>query len=607
MQEENIYAYVRKQEYLYRTATTRVAKYVTHSLSETVQTIYAYLNSKHISGLKDSLGRDKPFFNIVISARNIWFRATDIDRKNILIRETDSKHVIPAFLATIKLQDWMRRERFGVFLNDWGLVLAGFGSAVTKWVKKDGRLIPTVVPWNKIICDAVDFDQNPKIEIFEYTPAQLKAIKEYDQAVVDSLINSLTVRMNINGELVDVKPDYIKVYEVHGMFDEYFYTGKTEDKGKNFTRQMHVVAYSKSTKQGKFNNFTLFKGKEEKDPYRKDDLIKEDGRTLSIGSVEHLFESQWMVNQSAKAIKDQLDLASKLIFQTSDPAFVGQNALTSIENGQILNHKPNEPLTAVANGSHDVASLQNYMNQWKALGQEINGISEAMAGVAPKAGTAWRLQSSLLQESKLLFDLMKQNKGLAIEDMLRDWIIPYIKTQLNDTKEIVATLESHNIKKIDSIFVPQEATKRYNKKIVDHLINTNGEIPKDISLQGEMEQVQNELNQSGNVRFFKPSEVPSKTWKTIFKDLEWNVEVDITGEASDDTAILETLNTALQIVMNPNYANNPQAQLIVSKILTQTARLSPLEVATTPLPKPAVTTSVAPPVSAGAGVGTPAL
>lgn len=584
---ESIYSYVRRMEYLYRTGSTKVAKYVNHSLSETVQTIYAYLNSQFVSGKTDSLGRTKPFFNVVIAARNIWFRATDIDRKHILIRETDAKHVISTFLATIKLQDWMRRERFGVFLNDWGLVLAGFGSAVTKWVKKDGSLTPTVVPWNQIICDTVDFDSNPKIEIFEFTPSQLKAKAEYDQAVVDSLITSTTIRMNINGELVDTKPDYIKVYEVHGMFyDAYLKKDPTEADMNTYSQQMHVVAYSKSTKTGKFNNFSLFMGKEAKDPYRLDHLIKEEGRTLSIGSVEHLFQSQWMVNHNAKAIKDQLDLASKLIFQTSDPTLVGQNALTSIETGQIINHKVNEPLTAVPNGSHDVASLSAYMNQWKALGQEINGVTDSMLGIRPHAGTSWKLQNQQTQEAQALFDLMKQNKGLAIEDMLREWIIPFMKTQLNDSKQIVAVLDAHNIKKIDALYVPNEAIKRFNKKVIGHVIKT-GTRPVGADLQAEMQQVQSEQNQQGNTRFFTPSDVSSKTWKTILKDLEWEVEVDITGEASDTAAVLQTLNTALQIVVNPGYAQNPQAQMIVNKILLETGRISPLEMTTTPPPAPA--------------------
>lgn len=592
--KDNIYAYVRTQEYLYRSGTTKIAKYVQHSLSETVQTIYAYLNSQFITGKYDSLGREKPFFNIVIAARNIWYRATTIQRKDITIREENSKQIVAAFLATQKLQDWMRRERFGVFLADWGLVLAGFGSAVTKWVRKGKKLIPTVVPWNQIICDTVDFDSNPKIEIFEYTSSQLKqkAIENgWDMDVAESIINSPMIRMTITNELQDVKPYFHKIYEVHGMFPNSYLTGDPADE-KDYSQQMHIVAYTRSSDNGKeeYHDYSLFKGKEANDPYRCDSLLKEDGRTLSIGAVEHLFDSQWMVNNSAKTIKDQLELASKLIFQTSDPTFAGQNVLTSIETGQILLHKQNEAVTAFPNGSHDVSSILEYMEQWKNLGLEINGISSAMAGATPHAGTAWRLQSLQVSQAQQLFDLMRANKALAIEDMLHDHILPFLKTQLNDSKEIVAVLEANDIKKIDSMYVPQEAVKRFNKKVIDHVVKT-GSRPIGIDLQNEMQNVQAEQNGNGATRYFKPSEIDGKTWKDIFKDFEW-LEVDVSldangsSESSDQAAILTTLNTMLQLVMNPGYGANPQAQMIVQQILRQTGRFSPLQIASTPPPSP---------------------
>ncbi len=603
MEQDNIYSYVKYFENIYRNGSTQMSKYVNWSLSETVQKIYAYLNSKHISGAQDSLGRDKPFFNIVIAARNVWFRATDIDRKDINIRQTSSKNVISAFLAKIKLQDWMRRERFGVFLNEWGMALAGFGSSITKWVRQGDRLIPMVVPFNQIMFDAVDFDNNPKIEVFEFTPSQLRANKNYDQNMVEALIKALTVRQTLNGQIVDVKPGFVKIYEAHGKFPKYFLTKNDEDKS-TFTQQMHVVSYVRAPDGKKEQNFTLYSGPEDKDPYRIDHLLREEGRSLSIGSVEHLFQSQRWTNHSVKAMTDQLDLASKILFQTSDPRFVGLNALTNIENGQILLHNPQEELRAVPNGSHDLGSLQAYMDKWKVLGQEINGISDAMLGAKPNSGTAWRLQNAILTQSQLLFDLMRQNKGLAIEDMMREEIIPFIKTELDTSDEIVATLEDHEIKRIDSIYVPQEATKRFNRKVIDQVLKT-GQRPMGVSLQNEMATVQAEQDNMGNVRFFKPSDISQKTWDEIFKDLEWEIEVDVTGEASDTTAILETLNTALQVMASPGFAQNPQAQMIVNKILLETGKVSPLEISTTPSPTAPPTAPAAPAPSSSAPPAAP--
>ena len=84
MENESLHSLVREaQENLTRGAD-KIGDYVEWSLYDTIQRIYAYLNSKHISGSTDSLGRDKPFFNIVSAAVNIWYRATDIDRKDII-------------------------------------------------------------------------------------------------------------------------------------------------------------------------------------------------------------------------------------------------------------------------------------------------------------------------------------------------------------------------------------------------------------------------------------------------------------------------------------------------------------------------------------------
>ena len=60
-------------------------------------------------------------------AVNIWYRATDIDRKDIRIKATKQRDILGAFLATIHLQEWMRKDNFGKFLNDWGRSLAKYG------------------------------------------------------------------------------------------------------------------------------------------------------------------------------------------------------------------------------------------------------------------------------------------------------------------------------------------------------------------------------------------------------------------------------------------------------------------------------------------------
>ncbi len=575
--ESNIGEFVRKAEQDFISGFTQTSQYVSESLYQDISKIEAYLASKHTSGETDSKGRDKPFFNVVLAARNIWFRATDIDRKDIRIKATKSQDFITSFLATIHLQDWMRRENFGQFLNDWGTTLASYNSAIVKFVESEGKLHSIVIPWTKIICDQVNFAGNPKIEILEFTPSQLMKHKGYDQDIVDKLLDALEARKTAGGQKKDNKNDYIRLYEVHGELALSNLTGKEKDED-TFVQQMHVVSFVASKEKGTFDDFTLISGRESKDPYMLTCLIPEVDGSISLnGAVKNLFEAQWMMNHTVKAIKDQLDLASKLIFQTSDGNFVGQNALYAIESGDILIHKPNEPLTSIQNNSHDIVSLQAFGAQWKALAQEITSTPDILMGNNMPSGTAYRQAAIIQQESHSNFEIMTENKGLAIEQMLRQFIIPFLKKKMDTSKEISATLEANDLARVDKAYISYVAIESINQKAIKTVLT--GGIPDQPDLQGEMNNIQGGLANMGNVRFFKPSELSDKTWKEVFKDLEWDVEVQITNEASDRQATLATLTTVLQSIgSNPMILQDPNMKMLFNKILSETGIVSPLEI-----------------------------
>ena len=578
MAEQTIGSLIRELEKNYIDTTTSVSKYVDFQMSEVIDTIYAYINSKHISGLTDSQGREKPFFNIVTAAVNIWYRATDIDRKNIRIKATKAEDTVKAFVATVLLQDYMRRENFGAFLNTWGRELARFGSAVVKFVDKGSELSSEVVPWNRLIVDAIDFDANPVIEVIELTPAQLRGNKGYDQDMVEALIKTAQAsRENLSGHTKDNLSNYIKLYEIHGNLPVSYLTDKEEDEYK-YTQQMHVISFVE-VDNGEFEDFTLISGKEN-NPYLITSLIKEEGQTLSIGAVQHLFEAQWMVNNSQKAIKDQLDLVSKVVFQTSDGNFTGRNMLKSIQNGDVMIHAPNQPLTQVANNSHDIASLQSYQDQWEVLGTKITSTPDAISGNTFPSGTAYRQVVALQQEAHGLFEIMTENKGLSIEQMMRLFILPFVKRKMNTTKELSAILDEQQIKKIDSMFIPGEAIRRANNKIIEKALQgePTNELEQDELIAQEEDDIVKAFAEDGNQRFIKPSDIESRTWAEELEGLEWDLEVEVTGETSDKEAVMTTLTTVLQsIASNPAVLQDPTMKMLFNKILTATGEVSPLE------------------------------
>lgn len=582
MEEESIGTIVRNREQNYINGNVQISKYVNFNMYENIEKIEAYLNSKHTSGETDSMGREKPFFNIVTAAVNIWYRSTNKDRKDIKIKSPNSTSIFLTFLANIHLQEYMRKDAFGVFLNDWGRSLARYGSSMLKFVEAGGKLHATVLSWGNLIVDAVDVDNDVKIEKLFFTPAQLMQKKGYDKAKVKALIEAVKEsRKLMGGQQMDNKSEYIPVYEVHGMLPLSTLKeaqGKEENEGDDeiFVQQMHVISYvAKKDKKDEYDEFTLACGREKQDPYMITHLIKEEGRAQAIGAVEHLFEAQWMNNHSVKAIKDQLDLASVLFYQTADTSFVGQNAIDMIANGDILVHAENMPLTQVQNNSHDIVSLQNFGTMWKQLGQEITSTPDALLGKNPPSGTAWRLNAGVTQEAHSLYEIMNQNKELAIEEMCRKFILPYLVTQMDTAEEITATLDEQGIKKIDLMYINAEVVRRNNKHMAEQMFN--GQVAQPLDAGAEAAKIQTELNQSGSDRFFKPSDVSDKTWKELFDDFVWDAIVEAGNEQGDKETILATLTTVFQtLVSNPNGLSD-EAKFIFNKILMQAGEVSPLE------------------------------
>jgi hypothetical protein len=591
---ESVQGIVREAQNNYVYGTTHLGEYVDFSMYQTVERISAYINSRHTSGLVDSLGREKPFFNIVTAAINVWYRATDIDRKDITIRPDKNSNVAVAFLATILLQDWMKRNQFGVFLNQWGRILSQYGSAVVKFVERDGNLIPSVIPWSRLIVDPISFNSIPRIEKFYKTPAQLKNMATpghpdyagYDMVAVEQLLDSVATRKNMDGTQKDLQADFIELYEVHGEMPLSLLTGNDED-DDNFRQQMHVVSFMAGKDQDEWDDFTLFKGKEKRDPYMITHLIEEDGRTLAIGAVEYLFDAQWMQNHTVKNMKDLLDLTSKLVFQTADKGFVGRNVLSAIETGDILIYEGENGISQINDGkAADVSALQAFSTQWQQMAQTLTSTPDALRGTTLPSGTPYSLASFLGSQANSLFEIMTENKGLAIEAMLREFVIPHLKSKLNNDKEIAATLEDYDLQKLDAMYVPKEAIRRHNEDVKAAVLN--GDVPSPYQPNLYQQSVKQDLGPLGNRRFLSPGDV---NWAEAFKDFEWEAEVGVTNESADKQVVLTSLTTLLQsIATNPAILQDPNARLVFNKILSYTGVVSPVELsipASQPAPQPA--------------------
>lgn len=575
---------VQDLENKYTNQETKISEHVQFSQFENVNRIEAYMSSKHISGETDAVGREKPFFNIVISAVNIWYRATKRHVKDIKIRADKEANILASSIANIIYREWANKTQFDKFLSQWGMTLATYGSAITKWINRGDELDYSVVKWGNIMCDNMDFNNNIQVEKFYLTRAELMNHKGYDKEVAKSLLSAISTRKNLRREQVDNKQDYIELYEVHGVLPLSLITDDENDKD-TFVQQMHVVSMTGTQADGSYQEYTLVKGREDKSPYILTNLLPDPTgqRAFGKGAVELLFDSQWMTNHAQKLIKDQLDLASIILYQTSDTSFVGRNATNSLETGDFLIHEANQPITLVANGSADIGALNSLNTQWQQLSLSLSSTPEAMRGESPSSGTAYRTQQLAVNESYSLFEEMGYNKDNGIKEMMREFIIPFIKTKMDNTNEIVAILDDNDIKKIDNKFVKNSVNRKVNEKIIDMVLNEGKMVTKeeqDTMIQDGQVETQAQLSELGNQRFFKPSDIESVTWKQSINDFEWQVEIDTPSDQKYLETAMETLTNVFTTLADPAkapFAQTDMGKFLLTKIITLTGAVSPLE------------------------------
>ena len=159
-----------------------------------------------------------------------------------------------------------------------------------------------------------------------------------------------------------------------------------------------------------------------------------------------------------------------------------------------------------------------------------------------------------------------------MEFLYREYFIPFIVKQLNNTDEIVALLDSHEIEFLDNEVANIAVTDELKKQTLA------GNIVSPIQLDQLRTQKLQDLKKTGAKRYLNPG---SSTWKTYFKDFEWECDINITGESEDKKTVIDTLFNALQTVaQNPNILADPTTKMLFMRLLEASDVVSPLEIQT---------------------------
>lgn len=535
---KDIYSEVLDLDNTYKKTTIDIVEGLPFSQYDTLRTIEFYSNSKYTNGSTDELNREKPFHNIVNANVDIAIVATDLDTKDIQISSKDNgmRGFVKSFLLKKELELWMREENFAKTLNEIGETRARYGGVLVKRVKEDGKLKIEVVQWKNVATDPSDILNNPIIETHYLTVGQLQAKSDVWQNVDKAL------KLFKKGERK------LKVLEVHGMFQESYIDPNASD--DTYSQQVHIIASAGS------KNAVLFSGLEKELPYKYLPWKTVSGRALGRGVVEEGIEAQVWTNDSVMAEREIMNLAGKLVLQTSSKKYSGRNVLNELVTGTILEHEDNRPITQVDLSPRTIPVFQSLVERWQRQYDRSSAITDALRGETPPSGQAFRLQALVTQQSASSFDYRREELGIFIKDLFysKGWIIDYLSAQLKKAHIMETDFDLEQLTFIDEAYINYLTEKELIKA------KKEGTPLDPFQVQQEMMNAREKIQKTKNRR---PLEIPEG-----YLDGKYSIDIVTTGEQVNKAATLESLSSILTLVsQNPMILQDPVLKDIMSRIL----------------------------------------
>ena len=538
------------------------------SMAKHIKLSLLYSVSQYETGNSD----DKPFRNIIQPILNLQYRAEGFDVKDIVMFVNSAKDYYKSFLIKKFHTKWARDNAVDTFIDDMVESYVDFGGVLVKDVN-DKK--PEVVPLQRIaFCDQTDILSGPICEKHNYSPDQLKEMESQgwgDEkkgatiSIDDLIVLAEAAKKNKqSGRQTKTPGKYIEVYELHGMFPEWWLDKEYSEDEDGFTRQLHIIAYYKK-ENGEKQDVCLYKGKEGKLIYKFEKRTKKIyGRALGIGGAEELFEPQVWINYDVIRMKDMLDAASKVIFQTADKSFAKRNKLKNLDNLEILTTEDGKRIDQINTTPANIRLFENSIVEWEESARQIAAANETISGDQPPAGTPFKLQELVTAEAHSLHEYRKGKLATFLEEIYRDWIIPHLAKEVNHGQEFIAELDLDELQGVADNIITNEANKTIKEKIL------NGELVEKEEVEMLKEKTREGFMKGGNKKFIK-------ILKEEMKDAPIDLFVSIVGKQKNLSQITDKLtNVWRSIIANPQILQQPPMAKLFNSIL-QNSGLDPID------------------------------
>lgn len=502
----------------------------------TLRTIEFYTNNQYLSGNKDELGKEKPFYNIVNFRVTVAKTATDIDLKDIRFEPDSLEYAVETMLINKELYKYLKEINFSNTLNEMGYVRPKYGGVLIKRYNDGEGMEIEVVEWCNVKVDPTDILGGLIIETHYMSASEFMGMDEWGkQDECDSKEDVLKAHAKQNKN----KPAKIIIQEVHGELPEEYYP-ENWSKEKDGYGYVGACLYFAVVGNKKFLMYYETE-KDIEDTYKYLAWEKVSKRGLGKGVVEDGFEAQTWTNDVMISYKNAMDLSGKVLLATTSKKLGNTNALTDVKSGHMFELEDGKTISSLNISPSAFPEFQNVIALWEKQYNNISSTYDANTGATPPSGTPYSQTALLNQVANSPFEYRKEEWGIFLNEVLNDWVLDEVKKRIIKSHDLVSDFTDEELATID------ESIANYlgKSKVIENLTKGIVTTP-EMDMMNRMG-VKNSLRKKGKKRSIK---IPKG-----YLDIEGKISANITGEMKNKQAIIASLDNILAKVAQ---TYNPQ-------------------------------------------------
>lgn len=510
-----------------------------------IDNIFAY-NSKFKSGEIDDDGDRKYYLNVTKNPCKVFSKAIDFDTKNIRALTVEGQDPLKTWFLERDLKFWMRDKQFGKVLNRIFKEIPIHGSVVLKIIGSTPYFVDLrnfVIRQN---ADTLD-DSDYIIEIHLFTPDGFrKAAKEmkWPESKVKETIEKFNKMQGVS---------HIRVYERYGRIPVQKEDGSYDYPNRRiYIADVGVDVYDPKTREltAAHPGVELENKDYEGHPYWEFHGEKIPGRWLGLGVVESLKEVQISTNE-------RINLQAKAAFWASLRLFFSRasnaagNLKTDKKNGDVIIADDN--ITQIDMTDRNLAFFNDQDVKWMRNRDEMTFSYDVVQGERLPAGTPLGSAQIAMTQTLSYFEQIQEDIAMDVKEMLYKVILPSFETENSKehTLRIVGQDLDTYISMVKNEFVAKEVIRLAIESLTSKKPFPTDEDKKVIEIA-----VEETIKQGREILLTVP--------KDFYKNLKYDIDIDITGESVDTRMRYATKFAILQaITADPTMTTDPFKKAIL--------------------------------------------